>query len=174
MGRARRTKRGEEGRESRKRLERERDRDRERREEKTEATTVGKIRKWQEMGAVAGGLFGGASQRPVHNFPFLATTWPPSPAFTQLAGKHCRDFFRRGEPRQRRQEEGKLGSGRGGYPSAPGQAAPSGQRPTRGGQGRLEAGVEWPVLSTRASQREMTPSPTLGPALGAFLIIYTG
>lgn len=174
MGRARRTKRGEEGRESRKRLERERDRDRERREEKTEATTVGKIRKWQEMGSCEQGADWLPLTAPQLRLPFPSTTWPPSPAFTQLAGKHCRDFFRRGEPRQRRQEEGKLGSGRGGYPSAPGQAAPSGQRPTRGGQGRLEAGVERPVLSTRASQREMTPSPTLGPALGAFLIIYTG
>lgn len=53
MGRARRTERGEEGRESRKRLEKERETEteRERREEKTEATTVGKIRKWQEMGS---------------------------------------------------------------------------------------------------------------------------
>lgn len=53
MGRARLTKRGEQGRESLKRLEKEREteRQRERREEKTEAKTVGKIRKWQEMGS---------------------------------------------------------------------------------------------------------------------------
>lgn len=48
MGRARRIKRGEEGRESRKRLEKEREREieRERWEEKIEVIIVGKIRKW--------------------------------------------------------------------------------------------------------------------------------
>lgn len=110
MGRARRTKRGEEGRESRKRLEKEREREteRERWEEKTEATIVGKIRKWQEMGSREWGA-DWLPTAPQLQLPFPSRTGPPAlPPHTWL-GNHCGGLSRRGEHCQRRQEAPKQG-----------------------------------------------------------------
>lgn len=96
MGRARRTKRGEEGREEGWR-KRERERERERREEKTEVTTVGKIRKWQEMGSCEQG----ADWLPNSN-PSYSSYFPPElglcplPPHTWLEN-HCGDLFRQRE-----------------------------------------------------------------------------
>lgn len=105
MGRARRTERGEEGRESLKRLEKERETEteRERREEKTEATTVGKIRKWQEMGSCEQG----ADRLPTRP-PATASTPPPGlglrPCLPMPSGQTAAGAFSGQESTARRQE----------------------------------------------------------------------
>lgn len=109
MGRARRTKRGEEGRESLKRLEKERETEREgevgRRKQKQkqlEKSESGK--KWE----VVNRALTGSQQSPQLQLPFPSRTRPPSPASTHLAGHHCRERTAReagSPPRSVRREE---------------------------------------------------------------------
>lgn len=169
MGRARRTERGEEGRESRKRLEKERETEteRERREEKTEVTTVGKIRKWQEMGSCEQGA-DWLPNSPPATAPTSLQNWASIPCLHAPGrGNHRRDHSRRGEHCQRgrslqagKRKWGKLGHGR--YvlgsqrtlkaPPPPRPDTPdSAWRPTPGRQIGQEAGAEWPILTTGVS-----------------------
>lgn len=173
MGRARRTKRGEEGRESRKRLEKEREREteRERWEEKTEATIVGKIRKWQEMGSREWGA-DWLPTAPQLQLPFPSRTGPPAlPPHTWL-GNHCGGLSRRGEHCQRRQEApsrvrregGKLGNGRE-VPASPRtlEAPPLTRLRHPDSARRRQRGMAH--VTTGILRQEMTLSPHLGPAL---------
>lgn len=88
MGRARRTKRGEEGRESRKRLEKERERDRQRgrggrrkqKQQQLEKSESGK--KWE----VVNRALTGSQTAPQLQLPLPSGTRPPAPASTLLAG----------------------------------------------------------------------------------------
>lgn len=188
MGRARRTERGEEGRESLKRLEKERETEteRERREEKTEATTVGKIRKWQEMGSCEQG----ADRLPTRP-PATASTPPPGlglrPCLPMPSGQTAAGAFSGQESTARRQESpgrvrgsresqdvggtclGHQGQRRTPPPPTPKpQVRPlhSSWKSTRGGKAAWrQRGEASP--HHRVSGREMPPSSRLGSALGA-------